>query len=61
MRTKSLNKKLVLNKKTVANLDKMDMNTAKGGFDPYTNPLTCNTEKKICTQPVVCVNSFYVC
>ncbi len=53
MKTKSLNKKLVLNKKTVVNLDKNEMSTAKGG-GPYTNPNGCNTARTYCTDFIFC-------
>ncbi len=56
MKTKSLNKKLVLNKKTVADLDKNEMSTAKGGYGDryYTKPLTCNTDDPVCTDFQYC-------
>ncbi len=57
MKTKSLNKKLVLNKKTVANLDKKEMSTAKGGWG-YTAYQFCEgTNERMCTARVYCVYS----
>ncbi len=55
MKTKSLNKKLVLNKKTVANLDKKEMSTAKGGS--YTAYEFCEGTIVMCTRPYFCVYS----
>ncbi len=54
MKTKSLNKKMVLNKKTVADLDKNEMNTAKGGNGIYTRPRTCDTDGRRCTADIFC-------
>ncbi len=59
MKTKSLNKKLVLNKKTVADLDKNEMSTAKGGWiGPYTKR-TCQTGFVNCTDPNWCERSSF--
>ncbi len=58
MKTKSLNKKLVLNKKTVVNLDKNEMSTAKGGWGPHTDPVSCATDMRRCTRPLFCDYSF---
>jgi hypothetical protein len=56
MKTKTFNKILVLNKKSIANLDIHDMNEAQGGrppiiiIDTYTNCVaTC-----LCTVETVC-------
>ncbi len=55
MKTKSLNKKLALNKKTVANLEKKEMSTAKGGWGYTFHPDVCiNTEGRMCTRRVYC-------
>jgi hypothetical protein len=40
MKTKKFNKRLGLNKKTIANLDKSDMNMVYGGVWPDTKVLT---------------------
>jgi len=35
MATRNFGKKLALKKETVVNLERIDMNDAKGGFDPH--------------------------
>ncbi len=53
MKTKRFNKKLTLNKKTVANLDYNEMIIARGGG---TNPFTryCRTIHHLCTDLLYC-------
>ncbi len=58
MKTKSLNKKLVLNKKTVASLDKKEMSTAKGGLFTFGDIFCDYTGDRMCTEHVYCGNSF---
>lgn len=41
MKTKKFSKMLVLNKKTIANLDSHDMGAIKGG-DDYSEPIYCS-------------------
>ena len=48
MKTKSFAKKLVLNKETVANLSKEEMDELHGGTNM---PLNCATTTCICTLP----------
>jgi hypothetical protein len=58
MKTKKLEKKLVLTKATVVNLESKDMNALRGGC--YTMPMGCNTEYLVCTNPKFCDYS-YLC
>ncbi len=54
MKTKSLNKKLVLNKKTIVNLDKNEMSTAKGGWSYSAYEFCYGTNDRMCTARVYC-------
>ena len=61
MKIKKLHKKLVLNKKTVANLAKSDLDDVKGGYTYSCLPQTCDyvctyTKNTWCTR-LTC----YVC
>lgn len=42
MKPKYFSKKLILNKKTVANLDKREMKNVEGGAPPFTNKTWCD-------------------
>lgn len=58
MKKKDLNKRLVLNKETVADLAKNEMNGLHAGNGTYEScyiSLTCNTEFLLCTDPILCV------
>jgi hypothetical protein len=52
MKTKDFKKKLVLNKKTVANLENNDMGVVKGGCD--ISYLSCSTLPAKCTYTDLC-------
>jgi natural product precursor len=47
MKTKKLNKKLTLSKKTIAHLENSEMNAARGG---ETEPVLCIFTKKECSE-----------
>lgn len=49
MKTKGFNKKLVLNKKTIANLEEKEMGSARGGQETG-NPYICETHLR-CETP----------
>ena len=49
MKTKKINKKLVLIKKTITNLDMKDLNSVRGG-DP-TDPPAPSDNPRVCTIP----------
>jgi len=57
MKTKKLSKKLGLNKKTIANLNKSEMEMANGGacslFVSCTSEYPCNTSWDVC-DPTNC-------
>lgn len=48
MKTKGFNKKLVLSKKTIANLGKKEMGSARGGEETG-NPFICETHLRCIT------------
>jgi natural product precursor len=50
MKTRKLNKKLMLNKNTVANLDNHDMGLALGGAETDTCTCACTDEQSICLE-----------
>jgi natural product precursor len=56
MKTKRFNKKLALNKKTIANLDLSEMNVVKGGFtdDAMCYPSEANSCDLACQDTGVC-------
>ncbi len=65
MKTKRFEKKLRLNKVTLANLDPSEMNKAKGA-DDYTNPGWNTIDKRChiascinCTWPPICQGTYY--
>lgn len=53
MKPKKLSKKLVLNKKTVADLKGNDMGKVKGGCK-YTEPVSCYTPDTRCGSDIFC-------
>jgi hypothetical protein len=62
MKEKSFAKKLVLNKKTVSNLDKLQMANLKGGVFTDSVLPGCNTNELYCTvatcDPYFCANTW---
>ncbi len=66
MKTKKFNKKLVLNKKTIADLNHLQMNDVRAGEDTdgctQTCPRQCSEPPEAClTWPVLECNSIKTC
>lgn len=64
MKQKELTKKLLLNKKTVSNLDNVEMSDLKGGgFTDSRVPTTCTTNELYCTvatcDPYLCDQTWF--
>lgn len=54
MKTKKFNKKLSLNKKTIANLVNKELNDVRGGISEGTDCGFCNTEGIACRPTTQC-------
>jgi len=59
MKTKKLNSKLALNKKTIASLNQKDLSTLKGGVDVTTKTgitcVFCNSDASCVLDPCKCM------
>jgi hypothetical protein len=58
MKMKKMDKKLVLNRETIVNLDSREMSAAHGGIGNYT-ARSCITELLACTAPQCCYDTFW--
>jgi len=57
MKTKNFVKKLVLNKKTIAHLEKDELTDVKGGTTPNSLAAGCTTLAVPCGSCLTCVNT----
>lgn len=60
MKSKNFNKKLILNKKTIATLNRIEMKDVNGGFDPILT-VNCSVDCTAICSMIMCNTLGHIC